>query len=192
MLRAILLLFISTLAVFSIYASAESIGKGASIKELESPPKLDAYERMLTPSQDAQHILAVNPILARQISDPEFAKIAYDEENTSIRNKQLANTWVAVTLGSLILVLTIRLKPWRVVGTSWNKLLKRADTKAKRIALTVLPFSSLIAFFRWKHDYGDLSLSFLLFAISSILCLLIIFTRLEDWIQGRSADCLEK
>lgn len=30
-------------------------------------------------AQDARHILAVNPILARQISDPEFAKIAHDD-----------------------------------------------------------------------------------------------------------------
>lgn len=68
-----------------------------------------------------------------------------------------------------------------------ERLLHRVDTRPKRIALLAFPFLAVIAGYRLDRDvdyYGDPSLSFFLFFMASVLCLLIAFTRLGDWLAA--------
>lgn len=79
---------------------------------------------------------------------------------------------------------TARRKP-----TFWvMRLFRRADTRAKRTALLAFPFFAVVAAFRLMHDLDhydwEPSLSFLLFSLASILCLLLAFTRLSGWVHN--------
>ena len=69
-----------------------------------------------------------------------------------------------------------------------TKLLDRADTRAKRLALLAFPFFTVVAIYRWVQDIDhyrwEPSLSFLLFTMASALCLLIAFTHLGDWLRS--------
>lgn len=68
-----------------------------------------------------------------------------------------------------------------------GRLLCRANTRAKRLALLAFPFFAAVVLFRLKrdldHDSWEPSLSFLVFSMASALCLLLAFTRLYDWID---------
>lgn len=76
----------------------------------------------------------------------------------------------------------------RTMAPQKTKLLDRANTRAKRLALLAFPFFAVVALYRWAQDLDhyrwEPSLSFLLFTMASALCLLIAFTRLGDWLRS--------
>jgi curved DNA-binding protein CbpA len=66
---------------------------------------------------------------------------------------------------------------------------QRANTRSKRISLALLPFVGSVALFRLAQDLNhyswEPSLSFILFSLASVLCVLITFTGFGDWLSGR-------
>lgn len=70
--------------------------------------------------------------------------------------------------------------------TPWERALDRADTRAKRIALTAFPFFAVASMFRLYRDMDDheTSLTFFLFTMAAALCLAIAFTKLGDWLRS--------
>ena len=66
---------------------------------------------------------------------------------------------------------------------------RKMDCPLKRIALVAFPFLLAVAIFRLPQDLDhyswEPSLSFVLFAMGSVLCLLIAFTKLGNWLSGR-------
>ena len=69
-----------------------------------------------------------------------------------------------------------------------NFINKRANTRFKRISLVLFPFAVSVALFRLAEDLDDYgwepSLSFILFFMASVLCLLFAFTSLGDWLEA--------
>ena len=65
---------------------------------------------------------------------------------------------------------------------------RRVDSHLKRIALVAFPFLVAVALFRLSQDLDhyswEPSLSFVLFAMASALCLLIAFTKFGNWLSG--------
>jgi curved DNA-binding protein CbpA len=65
---------------------------------------------------------------------------------------------------------------------------QRANTRFKRISLALFPFVGSVALFRLSEDLDhyswEPSLSFILFSMASVLCLLVSFTSLGDWLSG--------
>lgn len=78
----------------------------------------------------------------------------------------------------------------RKLTPAWRRLFDRADTRPKRFALLAFPFCAVIALYRWAQDIDhyswEPSLSFMLFAMASALCLLLAFTNLGNWVLGKS------
>ncbi|MDR2209383.1 MAG: hypothetical protein LBE22_10495 [Azoarcus sp.] len=68
--------------------------------------------------------------------------------------------------------------------------INKADTRLKRISLIAFPFFVVATLFRFSKDMGyrwdidDVSLTTALLIMASVLCLLIAFTRISDWING--------
>ncbi len=65
---------------------------------------------------------------------------------------------------------------------------RRANSRFKRISLVLFPFVGSVALFRLAQDLDHYSwqpsLSFFLFSMVSVLCLLVTFTSLGDWLSG--------
>lgn len=78
------------------------------------------------------------------------------------------------------------------VNNLLKRALARADNRTKRLAVLAFPFFAIITFYRWVHDFDKYdwpSLSFLLSTMATVLCLLIAFTRLGDWLCGECSGC---
>ena len=78
----------------------------------------------------------------------------------------------------------------KTITPAWRRLFDRANSKGKRISLISFPFFAVITIYRWMKDseyYNwEPSLFFFLFLMASVLCLLIAFTGLGDWLKGDS------
>ena len=65
---------------------------------------------------------------------------------------------------------------------------QRANSRLKRISLVLFPFVGSVALFRLAQDLDhyswEPSLSFVLFSMVSVLCLLVAFTTIGDWLSG--------
>lgn len=125
-------------------------------------------------------------------TSPETIAMLDDMEKTKSeegRNSRKIALYIAtgialiatLALGITAIYLFIKAKPWRIVH--------RANTRTKRIALLAFPFFAVIALYRWEQDLDhyrwEPSLSFLIFSMASVLCLLLAFTRLWDWIDNK-------
>ena len=76
----------------------------------------------------------------------------------------------------------------RIMAPPKKKFFERANTRTKRLVLLAFPFFAVTTLYRGVQDLDhyrwEPSLSFFLFALASMLCLMIAFTRLGDWIEG--------
>ena len=65
---------------------------------------------------------------------------------------------------------------------------QRANTRFKRVSLVLFPFVGSVALFRLSQDLDhyswEPSLSFVLFSMASVFCLLVALTSLGDWLSG--------
>jgi hypothetical protein len=65
---------------------------------------------------------------------------------------------------------------------------QKVTTRLKRVSLVLFPFVGSVALFRLVQDLDhyswEPSLSFVLFSMASVLCLLVAFTSLGDWLSG--------
>ena len=72
--------------------------------------------------------------------------------------------------------------------TGLRRFFALANTRFKRLALMTFPFFAVIALYSLAHAINhsdDTPLSFFLFGIAAVMCLLIAFTHLGDWINAR-------
>lgn len=94
------------------------------------------------------------------------------------------NQWHIIP--SVVVALGSALTLFALTKIRWRGLLGRANTRFKRIALLAFPFFAIVAIYLWNRyvDHGDSALSFMLFTMASVLCLLIAFTSLDAWLRG--------